>query len=151
MALSGKLEAVIELKSPVDKIYNVFKCQSHHIPNHTPKNIQGFQIHEGDFETSGSVRIWNYTVEGKPGVFKERIELDDENKTVTFHGLEGDVMQIYKIYKPVWTFKPNGEGTTLAVCAIEYEKQNESVPAPNIYLDFIVSLTKDIDDGLSKA
>ncbi|KAJ8770250.1 hypothetical protein K2173_012659 [Erythroxylum novogranatense] len=140
MALSGKLEGVVELKSPVDKIYNVFKCQSHHIPNHSPKNIQGIQVHEGDFETSGSVRIWNYTV----------VELDDENKTVTFDGLEGDVMQIYKIYKPVWTFKPNGEGT-LATCAIEYEKQNERVPAPSIYLDFMVSLTKDIDDGLSKA
>ncbi|KAJ9153090.1 hypothetical protein P3X46_026574 [Hevea brasiliensis] len=131
--LKGQLETVVELKSTPEKFFKLWKSEVHQIPNHSPSNIQGVRVHEGDWETSGSIKIWDYTVEGKAGVFKEKVEIDEENKIIKLIGLEGD-----------------GQGS-LAKLTLEYEKLNESVPAPHIYLDFMISLTTDIDAGLVQA
>ena len=150
MAMSGKVEVVLELKSTPEQFYNVFSKQAYDVPTHTPSNIQGVDVHQGDWETSGSIKIWKYTIGGKAETFKEKVELDDETKTITLHGLEGHVFDIYKVFRPVWKLTPKGSGTS-ANCSIEYEKLNPNVAPPDNYLEFMISLTKDIDAGLSKA
>ncbi|KAF2316802.1 hypothetical protein GH714_042143 [Hevea brasiliensis] len=90
------------------------------------------------------------TAEGKAGVFKEKVEIDEENKIIKLIGLEGDVFKLYKVYNGIWHLTPKGQGS-LAKLTLEYEKLNESVPAPHIYLDFMISLTTDIDAGLVQA
>jgi hypothetical protein len=62
--------------------------------------------------------------------------------------LEGDVMKIYKVYKPTWQLTPKGSGC-LAKLTIEYEKLHPEVPVPEIYVDLMVHMTKDIDEALS--
>jgi hypothetical protein len=62
MALEGKLETEIELKADAQKFYEIFKKQGHQVPNATPDHIQAVSVHEGDWETHGSVKIWQYTV-----------------------------------------------------------------------------------------
>ncbi|KAJ9153085.1 hypothetical protein P3X46_026569 [Hevea brasiliensis] len=148
--LKGKLETELELKSTPDQFFNFWKVQVHQAPDHTPANVQGVKVHEGDWETSGSIKIWDYTIDGKPGVFKERIEIDEENKIVKLIGLDGDVFKIYKVYNGIWHATPKGEGS-LAKLTLEYEKLNETAPAPHIYMDFMISMTKDIDAGLVQA
>ncbi|KDP38074.1 hypothetical protein JCGZ_04717 [Jatropha curcas] len=147
--MKGKLETEVELKSSPEQFFKFWKSDVHQAPNHTPSNIQGVRVHEGDWETSGSIKIWDYTIDGKPGVFKERVDVDEENKIVKLTGLEGDVFKLYKVYNGIWHVKPKGQGT-LAKLTLEYEKQNESVPAPTIYMDFMISMTKDIDAALTK-
>jgi hypothetical protein len=61
MALKGKLETEIEIKADAQKFYETFKQQSHQVPNATD-HIQAVAVHEGDWETHGSVKIWQYTV-----------------------------------------------------------------------------------------
>ncbi|EEF37413.1 MLP-like protein 328 [Ricinus communis] len=148
--MKGQLEVEVEIKSSAEKFFNFWKVQPHQVPNHTPSNIQAVHVHEGDWETPGSIRIWHYTVEGKPGKLKERAELDEENKIVKLIGLEGDVFEHYKVYNPIWHPKPKNEGSLVTV-AIEYEKRNSSVPVPQIYVDFMVNMTKEIDEALVKA
>ncbi|KAJ9153091.1 hypothetical protein P3X46_026575 [Hevea brasiliensis] len=150
MALKGNLETVLQLKSSPEKFLSVWKGQAHQVPNHTPTNIQGVDVHEGDWVTSGSIKVWKYTVERKSEVFKEKVIVDDEKKTVTLIGLEGDVFKIYKVYNVIWQLTPKGQGS-LATIILEYEKLNENVPAPDIYLDFVIRITKDIDEGISNA
>ncbi|OAY29249.1 hypothetical protein MANES_15G129900v8 [Manihot esculenta] len=145
--LKGQLETVVELKCTPDQFLKLWKSQGHQIPNHTPSNIQGVRVHEGDWETSGSIKVWDYTIEGRPEVFKEKVEIDEEKKIVKLIGLDGDVFKLYKVYNGMWHVMPKGQGS-LAKTVIEYEKLNESVPTPHIYLDFIVGVTKDIDAGL---
>ncbi|KAG8637496.1 MLP-like protein 31 [Manihot esculenta] len=149
MAFKGNLETVVELKSSPEKFLNVWKCQAHQVPNHTPTNIQGVHVHEGDWVKSGSIKIWKYTVEGKSEVFKEKIIVDDEKKTVTLIGLEGDVFKIYKVCNITWQLTSKGQGS-LSKVIIEYEKLNENVPVPGVYLDFLGRITKEIDEGISK-
>ncbi|KAJ0037677.1 hypothetical protein Pint_22315 [Pistacia integerrima] len=62
MALAGKLEADLEINAPAVAFYDVWKSQCHHLPNATPSNMQAVEVHEGDWETAGSIKLWNYTV-----------------------------------------------------------------------------------------
>lgn len=75
--------------------------------------------------------------------------MDDEKKTLTGIGLEGDVFKNYKVFNIGWQFTPKGQGS-LAKVIMEYEKLNENVPTPDIYLDFIIKVTKDVDEGICK-
>ncbi|OAY29248.1 MLP-like protein 43 [Manihot esculenta] len=149
MALKGNLETVVELKSSPDKFLSVWKSQAHQVPNHTPINIQGVHVHEGDWVKSGSIKIWKYTIAGRSEVFKDKIIVDDEKKTLTGIGLEGDVFKSYKVFNLIWQLTPKDEGS-LAKVIIEYEKLNENVPTPDIYLDFIIKITTDVDESISK-
>ncbi|KAL6186938.1 hypothetical protein ACLB2K_043056 [Fragaria x ananassa] len=87
MSLQGKVEAEFEITAPADKFYNIFKIEAHLVPNTSQTDsITGVQVHEGDWETDGSIKIWNYAIEGEVGTFKERVELDEVNKTITLKG-----------------------------------------------------------------
>lgn len=66
MVLQGKVEADIEISAPADKFYNLFKSEAHHVPKTSQTGtITGVAVHEGDWETDGSIKIWNYAI-GKP-------------------------------------------------------------------------------------
>ncbi|KAK4596735.1 hypothetical protein RGQ29_014681 [Quercus rubra] len=75
MALKYKLGTEVEIKSPPEKYYNIFKGQAFHVPNAAPDHIQGVDVHEGDWETHGSVKIWKYTMEGKSEFSKRRLNM----------------------------------------------------------------------------
>ncbi|CAN1747899.1 MLP-like protein 328 [Linum perenne] len=150
--MGGKVEAEVELKAPPAKFFNVFRKAAHHIPTHTPSNIQAVDCHHGDWESHDGIKIWNYTCEGKAEVFKERVEFDEPNRIIKLNGLEGDVMKIYKVFNPIFELVSSEKGDGgVAKLSIEYEKMDPSFPAPTKYLDFMISLTKDTDDGLVKS
>ncbi|XP_030958864.1 MLP-like protein 28 [Quercus robur] len=151
MALKYKLGTEVEIKSPPEKYYNIFKGQAFHVPNAVPDHIQGVDVHEGDWETHGSVKIWKYTMEGKSDlVFKEKVEYDDENRSATLIAIDGDVMQEYKSFKGTYQVVPKGTGS-LAKLTIEYEKLSDDVPAPDKYITLMVNVTKGIDELIAKA
>ncbi|PQQ20835.1 MLP-like protein 28 [Prunus yedoensis var. nudiflora] len=132
--LKGKVETEIEIKAPAEKFYNIFKSRAHHVPNISSGSIQGVQVHEGDWETHGSIKSWNYSVGDEVGVFKEKVEYNDENKSITQNGVEGDV------------FKQHCD-----LVSIAYEKLNDNVPAPDKYVGLMANVIKDLDAHFIKA
>lgn len=82
---------------------------------------------------------------------KEKVLVDDENKTVTFIALEGDMLEELKSYKVIYRVTPKSDGGGLVKITAEYEKLNENVPVPNRYLQLLVNVTKDIEAHLLKA
>lgn len=90
------------------------------------------------------------TTEGNAEVFKEKVELDDENRTVSFVGVEGDVMKYYKTFKPTFQLTPKGDGC-LAKLTIEYEKLRADVSPPDKYFTMMFKMTKDVDAHLVKS
>ncbi|MDK0841582.1 MLP family protein, partial [Clostridium perfringens] len=102
----------------------------HKVPTATSRNIQAVALHEGDWHTHGAIKIWNYTIDGKPEVFKEKVEFDDANMTFYLHGLEGDLFKDLKVYRPIWKIVPKNKGS-VAKIALEYERMNEDAPIPN--------------------
>ncbi|RDY03951.1 MLP-like protein 43 [Mucuna pruriens] len=153
MALSGKVEAEIEIQAPAAKFYNIFRKQLHHIPNISTERVHGAKVHEGDWENVGSVKHWDYTIEGKKTNAKEKIEaIDDDNKSITYSFFDGEISESYKSLRATLQVidKENG---AIVKWTYEYEKLKENIAAasPDSYLDLATMITKDIDAHLLKA
>ena len=89
------------------------------------------------------------TTDGKTETIKDKVEIDDENKSVTFSAIEGDLFKSYKSYKATVKITTTAEGA-LAKVTVDYEKLNEDVPAPDKYLDFVLNILKDVDAHIIK-
>ncbi|KAF5727670.1 MLP-like protein 28 [Tripterygium wilfordii] len=144
-----KMETVIDIEAPAQKIYNVFKETAFHVPGHAPNHIQGVEVHEGAWDKHGSIKVWTYTFEGKTTTFKERVEFDDEKLIVKLVGIDGDPFTYLKQYVPIFQFIPKGTGTE-AILTIVYEKISESIKVPD-YMDFMIGLTKSLSEGIVKS
>ncbi|XP_022150050.1 MLP-like protein 328 [Momordica charantia] len=150
MSLVGKLVSELEINAPAEKYYKLFKDEAFHVPKVSPKIIQQVEVHEGDWDTHGhgSIKIWKYSVDGKDEVFKERVEFDDKNLSVTLIGLEGDVFKHYKTFNAIYKVVPKSPEHSLAVLTLEYEKLDDGSPYPYQYLDLMNGITKDIESHL---
>ena len=49
------------------------------------------------------------SLDGKEETFKERLEFDDETKTIKCVGVEGDLFKLYKSYTAIFELTPKGE------------------------------------------
>ncbi|CAK9152121.1 unnamed protein product [Ilex paraguariensis] len=140
----GKLVAQTEIKDG-DVFHEIFRHRPHHIKDMSPANIQGCEIHEGEWGTVGSVIFWNYTHDGKQKVAKEIVEaIDEEKKSVKLKVIEGDLMKLYKTFTAIVQVDKKGENN-LVTWTFEFEKLNEGVEDPNTLMDFCLTLTKDIE------
>ncbi|XP_060669156.1 MLP-like protein 328 [Ziziphus jujuba] len=81
----------------------------YHIPN-ISNNIHAVDVHEGDWEKGGSVKEWKYKTDGNVETFKENVEVDEENKAVTFIAVGGHILHHYKNYKATFKLTPKIEG-----------------------------------------
>lgn len=89
--------------------------------------------------------------EDEVGTFREKVELDDETKTVRLVGIEGEhVFKKYKTFIPIYQALPKDDGCFVRL-AIEYEKRNRNIPAPTKYLGLMTNVTKDIGAHLANA
>ena len=58
------LETEVEIKASAEKFHHMFAGKPHHVSKASPGNIQGCDLHEGDWGQVGSIVFWNY-VHGK--------------------------------------------------------------------------------------
>ena len=158
MAVSGAgtckletLEAEVEMKANADKLYKFISNQHYDFPKAASDKIHDVTVHEGDWETSGSVKLWKYTIDGNVETYKEKVEIDEANKRVSLTALEGSHVldNYYKSYKIIFQVTPKSEGGSVKI-TLEYEKLNENDPPPQKYLSFLVNVIKDVDAHLLK-
>ncbi|GKV38632.1 hypothetical protein SLEP1_g46521 [Rubroshorea leprosula] len=149
MSLTGKLEADVEMKCSAEKFHEVFCSRPHHISNVTPDNIQGVELHEGEWGAVGSVICWSYVHDGEAKIAKEIVEaIDAENNSITFRVIEGDLMKEYKSFLIKMDVTPKGEGS-VAHWTLEYEKLNEDVAHPETLMELGAQVSKEIDSHLT--
>lgn len=79
---------------------------------------------------------------------KEKIEVDEENKSVSFLALEGDVLKQYKSYKIILDVVPKDDRVCIAKWTWEYEKLTDNVPPPTRYTAFVAEYTRDLETRL---
>ncbi|XP_057528812.1 MLP-like protein 423 [Amaranthus tricolor] len=149
----GKLEVDVEVKSNPDKFWSSIRESDKVFPKAFPELYKSIDILEGDGKAVGSVRLVNFA-EGFPFVTKskEKVEaVDEENKTVSYSVLEGEVLNFYKSFKAHLTIKPKEEGS-LVKWSCEFEKSTENAPDPEtVFKDFAVKTFHDLDAYLLKA
>ncbi|WZZ10056.1 hypothetical protein YC2023_095977 [Brassica napus] len=146
MATSGTYVTEVPLKGTVEKHYKKWRSENHAFPEAIGHHIQNVIIHDGEWDSHGAIKTWNYTCDGKPEVFKERREIDDEKKTVTFRGLEGHVMEQLKVYDVILEFIPKSEDGCVCKITMIWEKRNDEFPEPSNYMKFVKSMVADMDD-----
>ncbi|KAH0736892.1 hypothetical protein KY290_035597 [Solanum tuberosum] len=105
------------MKANKDVFYDVFTNKPHHVSIMCPFHVQGCELLEGVFGTVGSKICWTYTLEGKEKISKQ----------ATLH------------------IETKGE-IDLVSWTMEYERPNENVPELINLLDFIIGMTKAVDD-----
>ncbi|KAF2316803.1 hypothetical protein GH714_042144 [Hevea brasiliensis] len=125
MAQADKLEADVELNAPADNFYKIFTAK------HTMFPMPLIVFTQLRF-------------------MKEKADVDEANKTITFTAVEGHVLEQYKSYKAILRVIPTGDGGLVKIC-VEYEKLKADDPPPSKYLDILVSVVKDVDAHLVKA
>ncbi|XP_059592210.1 MLP-like protein 43 [Vitis vinifera] len=151
MAQIAKMEAQVEIKSPSNKFYEVLSSKAHLLPKACPDKIKSIEVVEGDWKSAGSVKLWTYCIGGNSKSIKETVESkDEENRSITFKVLDGELLNDYKSYKFTTQAIPKGEGCLVKWTA-EYEKASEDGSDPRGYLELAVNITKDIESHLLNA
>ncbi|GAU30868.1 hypothetical protein TSUD_15540 [Trifolium subterraneum] len=152
-ALCGKVQSEVEIQAPAAKFYNFNRKQLEHLPN-ISTHIHGAKVHKGGWETVGSVKQWEFTIDGKKVSAKAKIEsIDDKNKVITYSIFDGEVIENYKSLKAIIQVidKEHGGGGIVKL-TYEYEKVKEDITGLSLesILDFAIKVTKEIDAHLVK-
>ncbi|KAF8095559.1 hypothetical protein N665_0330s0041 [Sinapis alba] len=151
MATSGTYVREVTLKGSAEKHYKKWRNENHAFPDAVGHHVQGITIHEGEWDSHGAIKTWNYTCDGKQEVYKERRELDDEKKTVTFRGLEGHVMEQFKVFDIIAEFIHKSEDSCVCKSTMIWEKRNDEFPEPGSYMKLFTSMVADMEDHVLKA
>ncbi|KAJ8770226.1 hypothetical protein K2173_011762 [Erythroxylum novogranatense] len=150
MANISKLQIEVEVTSHADEFFNTYRAKAHIVPKTSSENVHGVEIHEGDFGSAGAVKTWTFNLGNMENSdYKRKIEVDEENKTITSTAIEGDVLNLYKSFIVILQIIPNGEGS-LVRWTWEYEKVDDDVPDPKKFQDLAANLTKDVDSYVVK-
>ncbi|KFK44402.1 hypothetical protein AALP_AA1G252700 [Arabis alpina] len=144
MANVHSLEMEIQVKMTAERFFNTFKNKE---GNFTDKT-EAVSVHRDDPTSNSSTQIWNFIVDGKMEQIKEKIDVDEENKSVSFLALEGDVLKQYKSYKIILEVVPKDDQVCIAKWTWEYEKLNDDVPPPTKYTAFVADYTRDLETRL---
>ncbi|CAA3000340.1 MLP 34 [Olea europaea subsp. europaea] len=139
--MSQKLQVTVEIQSSADKFYDFFKNHMSDLVNVFPATFKSVQLIEGEEGSVGSVKLWNYVLGGISMTAKVKVEaINDEERSITFAVVEGNLLQLYKSYNTTLTAS-NGS----VKWSIEYEKAIETVPIPDIYVTLSVEVSKAVD------
>ncbi|KAG7626661.1 Bet v I/Major latex protein [Arabidopsis thaliana x Arabidopsis arenosa] len=152
MATSGTYVTEVPLKGTVEKHFKRYRNENYLFPDTIGHHIQSVTVHDGEWDTQGGIKIWNYTLgDGKEEVFKERREIDDDNKIVKVVGLEGHVMEQFKVYEIDFQFIPKSEEDCVCKITMIWEKRNDDFPEPSSYMQLLKSMVIDMEDHVLKA
>ncbi|KAI7981942.1 hypothetical protein LOK49_Contig6G00014 [Camellia lanceoleosa] len=110
MDLGGKMEGEVEIKCDADELFQIGSGKKAHIvPNLSPDKVSKLDLHEGEWGDHGSIKVWTYVTEGKVGTFKEKVIIDEENKTVHLTAVKGHCLDLYKSYNIIYQIIHKGE------------------------------------------
>ncbi|XP_026429383.1 major latex protein 146-like isoform X2 [Papaver somniferum] len=137
----GKLVIELEVSSPADKFYTIFKHQKD-VPKAIPHLFTDGKVIEGDARRSGCIKEWKYVL--------EKTTHNDETKTLHHRIFEGDLMKDYKKFDSIIEVnpKPTGHGS-IVTWSFVYEKINKNSPTPFAYLPFCYQAIEDINNHLA--
>ncbi|XP_038893753.1 kirola-like [Benincasa hispida] len=148
MAQIAKISKQVQLKSSGHKFYEFFKNNMDYIfVQMFPEIYQSGKVVEGNGFSHGSVIHLKYNA-GKPEEVKERIAIDDANKSITFECLEGDLFRDFELMKLKIQVFENGSNGSSVNWSVEFVKANEDVATPHHYLLCLSKVSKGLDDYL---
>ncbi|GMI75217.1 MLP-like protein 28 [Hibiscus trionum] len=130
-ALSGKVEADVEIKASPEQFHDMFANKPHHMHHTCNDKVQGCDLHEGEWGKVGSIVEWSYVLDGKAKKTKEVIEaVDPDKNSITFRVIEGDLIVVH--------------------LTLEYEKLHQGIEHPHSMMQYMKDVSNGIDAHLTK-
>ncbi|XP_019160364.1 PREDICTED: kirola-like [Ipomoea nil] len=146
MGLKGKLIGQVEISFHGDLYHDIIGARPHHLPSMT----SGVHAVDGQWGTVGYTTIFKYTQDGKTEIAEKVIDaIDDEKKMVKYRVTKGDPLKSYKSFILTCQVDSNGDDHFVS-WTIDYEKLKEEIPEPLTYLDFLLKMTKEMEDHHAK-
>lgn len=62
MATSGTYVTEVPLKGTAEKHYKRWRSENHIFPDAVGHHIQSVTVHDGEWDSHGAIKIWNYTL-----------------------------------------------------------------------------------------
>ncbi|KAJ0237381.1 hypothetical protein HA466_0247890 [Hirschfeldia incana] len=149
-SLQGELEADVEIKAPATKFSHMFAVRPQDVSKASPENVQGCSVQGGEMGRVGTLITWNYVLDGKPNVVKERIEeVDAKKNMIKMKVIEGDLTKEFKSFLITLQVTPKQGGPGgVAKLNMTYERIDENVAHPEALLQTGVKMFEDIDEML---
>ncbi|KAI5014779.1 hypothetical protein ZWY2020_056169 [Hordeum vulgare] len=153
--MASKVELVVEVKSPADKLWTAMRESTELFPKIFPEQYKSIETVEGDGKSAGTVRLIKYT-EGVPMVTfaKEKVEVaDDEKKVVSYSVVDGELVSFYKNFRVTVqvTDKGSADGVGAVVnWTMDFDKASDEVPEPDVIKETAAKTFHDLDDYLLK-
>ncbi|PPR98917.1 hypothetical protein GOBAR_AA21760 [Gossypium barbadense] len=123
-----RMECQVEIKSSADKFFEAYQTKAQLMPKMANQVVRDEKLVEGsDWDSEGSV--------------------DDKDWTILYKLVEGEIMKAFKSWKSIFNVMLTGEGS-LVKWTTEFEKQNDDVPDPVRYGEFLTTWTKNVDTYL---
>ncbi|KAI3982020.1 hypothetical protein MKX01_018926 [Papaver californicum] len=152
MAQIHKLEGELVAKSHADKLYTMMTRGAPTLPKYLPHMIHKCQVlpEYGEIRV-GSIFVWDYIIEGKASTVttKEKITaVDHKNMSITYTVFEGDLTIGYPSFAITLHITPilgDGSNQSTVKWTIKYEKENEHVPTPTSFMEFLEAFSKELD------
>ncbi|XP_010683260.2 MLP-like protein 28 [Beta vulgaris subsp. vulgaris] len=144
MAQLRKLEGEVEINCSADKLYEMNMATQRNIPNIGNTMCRVEEAHQGDLGSVGSIRRWNYIIEGESQYLIEKIvAIDEKNKTIHRSAIDGNIMKNhYRKFASTLCVVPKGNTCCIVKITLEYEKMNEDAPEPHQLLQFGLDIFK---------
>ncbi|XP_031252028.1 MLP-like protein 34 [Pistacia vera] len=115
----------------------------------SPDKVQSVHIQKEDGKSKGSVKKWDYTLDGEEISATETIEAaDDSKKMITFKIMDGEIMKAFKNFKATAQAIPKEE-SCLVKWIVEYEKRSQNIPDPVDYRELATKKCRDMDGHLA--
>ncbi|KMS99105.1 hypothetical protein BVRB_2g047870 [Beta vulgaris subsp. vulgaris] len=154
MAKLQRVEGEIELKCQADKYFDVWAQKIYTVKKMCPDKVQKIVLNEGDWNKVGGVVDVCYAINkvGENASLKARMnEIDEKAMSIRYSYHDGFVMEkYYKSFTSKVQAIPKGKGCTVK-WSFEYEKIQEEAPDANVYVDFMLDMSKDMDAHLCAA
>nr|GMD26631.1 kirola-like [Ipomoea batatas] len=119
-------------------------------PHHLPSMSSVVHAVDGQWGTQGCTTIYKFTQGGKIETAETVMDtIDNEKKIVKYRVVKGDILNSYKSFIVTCEVETNGDDNFVA-WTIVYEKLKEEIPEPLTYLEYFLTLTKELDDHHAK-
>ncbi|KAI3910427.1 hypothetical protein MKX01_034821 [Papaver californicum] len=148
MAPLHKLGFETEITCSADKYFGMFSHSVTQLPKFVPNFYKSVEVIEGDETSVGSISLWKCDIEGKEVLAKKRLTMfNKEKRSITYEVIEGELTNNYKAISVKLDVVPNqgaAGNASLVTWSLEFEKVNEDIPNPTVYIHALKLITKEL-------
>ncbi|KAI3849192.1 hypothetical protein MKW92_046586 [Papaver armeniacum] len=143
----------VEVNCSANMFYGFFKNKITQLANHFPETFRSIQVIKGDGPSVGSTCLWKFELGGRFMTQKSEVaSVNNENKSITWNFLEGDVLKLYRNFQiKLVSVTPTGEESCLVEWSVNFEKpRGDYLVIPTGFINLLRKISAKLPSQLDK-